>query len=594
MSIKVIYEDGTERSLSPEEVSFSGFDSSSRGVQTILVRYGAAETSYAIRVLYDDNTPATISVSFTLLGAKIHHGEGTTQTLAGKNLETWIPKKTYTVSLNATVWDLLQLAVDTANNNTSDYFTVSNRGNYVESISKNGEILAEFTNGPDSGWMYTLNGKHPLLGVEEQFLERNDAIVFHYSDDHTKEEGSQQWNNAGGGGSSLPENSAVLAPKVTAKDGIAEVSLSASALRDALAEAAKKDGASIVIRPEISGAAKKILVALPKASLTSLAAGQVPDLILQTNIGTISLPKSALSAIAAQASGTSLELSIEAVDAKALSAQQRERAGENGVYEILIRSGNQNISSFDGKAITLSLPYTLKAGEKAEGVRVWYLNADGQLQNMNCTYDKARGLASFTTTHLSRYMVGYDAWTNPFTDVKTHAWYYDAVKYAVEQELFTGITAASFHPEGEMTRGMLVTVLYRLEGKPAIAGANNFADVKSGQWYTDAVLWATEHKIVEGYGGGLFGIQDAITREQMAAILYRYAQYKTYDTAKTAALSAYSDAAALSPWAHTAMEWAVAEGLITGITDTLLNPSGNASRAQVAAIFMRFGEKVMK
>ena len=181
----------------------------------------------------------------------------------------------------------------------------------------------------------------------------------------------------------------------------------------------------------------------------------------------------------------------------------------------------------------------------------------------------------------------------PFTDVATGEWYYEAVQYVYDNELMNGMSATTFEPNSTTTRGMIVTMLYRLENEPAAASAG-FTDVAAGQWYTDAVNWAAANNIVNGYGDSQFGPTDTITREQMAAILYRYAQYKGYDVTASADLSAYTDAASVSSYAVSAMQWAVGEGLINGITDTTLVPGGSATRAQVAAILMRFCENVAK
>ncbi|MEL7566197.1 MAG: S-layer homology domain-containing protein, partial [Dehalobacterium sp.] len=119
-------------------------------------------------------------------------------------------------------------------------------------------------------------------------------------------------------------------------------------------------------------------------------------------------------------------------------------------------------------------------------------------------------------------------------------------------------------------------------------------DVKNGQWYTDAIIWADANGIVTGLGGGLFGVSDNVTREQLATILYNYAKYKGRDTAKAADLKAFTDASGISGWAQAAMKWANAEGLVTGVTATTLVPSGSATRAQVATILMRLAEGVAK
>ena len=175
-----------------------------------------------------------------------------------------------------------------------------------------------------------------------------------------------------------------------------------------------------------------------------------------------------------------------------------------------------------------------------------------------------------------------------FADVAKDAWYYDAVLFAVTHGLFEGTGGDKFSPDAAMTRAMLVTVLYRLAGSPSVSGTNTFADVENGQWYTDAIIWANQNGIVTGYDNGLFGTNDNITREQMAAILYRYAEYQGYDISAEGDLSDYSDAESVSTWAEAAMGWASAEGLITGVTETTLSPSGSATRAQVATILMRF------
>lgn len=388
-----------------------------------------------------------------------------------------------------------------------------------------------------------------------------------------------------------PENVVTtIAPKVTAKDGVAAVTVSASDMSTAIADAKKNDSDTIVIAPEINGKANKTSVEVPKSSLTSMGSDTNADLKIVTPTGNVTIPTDALSSVTSQADSSTITITVESVETKTLTAEQQKLVGNGAVFDISILSGGKKITSFGGKNITISLPYTLKTDEKPEGVAVWYLSDGGKLERISCKYDKDTGLATFTAAHLSNYIVGYDAWTNPFTDVSSGDWFFDAVKYATQKELFNGTSATTFGPAVEMTRAMLVTVLYRLEGKPAATGTNSFTDVKTGEWYTDAVLWASESKIVEGYGNGLFGTDDSITREQMAAILYRYAQMKGCSTTKTTDMAKYTDAATVNTWADTAMKWTVAEGLITGRTITTLTPAGTASRAEVATILMRFVE----
>lgn len=177
----------------------------------------------------------------------------------------------------------------------------------------------------------------------------------------------------------------------------------------------------------------------------------------------------------------------------------------------------------------------------------------------------------------------------PFTDVKKSDWFYEGVAYVYESGLMGGTGNTTFSPDTATTRGMIVTILHRLEGTPA-ANSGAFADVAAGQYYTEAVSWASANSIVDGYGNGTFGPNDPITREQMAAILYRYAQYKNVDVSVMEDISQFSDAAAVSSYAIDAMRWAVENGIISGVGDHTLAPQSGATRAQVATILMRFCE----
>lgn len=179
----------------------------------------------------------------------------------------------------------------------------------------------------------------------------------------------------------------------------------------------------------------------------------------------------------------------------------------------------------------------------------------------------------------------------PFTDVTTSDWFYDAVAYVYDNSLMTGTSATTFSPNATTTRGMIVTILHRLEGSPA-AEASGFADVESGAWYQEAVDWAAANGIVNGTSQTTFAPTSPITREQMAAILYRYAAYKGYDVSQLADLNRFSDSSAVSTYAADALAWSNAAGLITGVTDTSLSPQGSAVRAQAATILMRFCENI--
>ncbi|MCF0122534.1 MAG: S-layer homology domain-containing protein [Ruminiclostridium sp.] len=180
----------------------------------------------------------------------------------------------------------------------------------------------------------------------------------------------------------------------------------------------------------------------------------------------------------------------------------------------------------------------------------------------------------------------------PFRDVSERDWFYGNVDYVYSKGLMNGTSGTQFSPNLTTTRGMVVSMLYRLESAPAVSGKCPFSDVMSGGYYEDAITWAAENGIVGGYSDGRFGPDDNITREQMAAILYRYAQYKGYDVSESADISKYTDSGVASVYAVNPLKWANAKGLITGTTATTIAPGGEATRAQAAAILHRFCENI--
>ena len=177
----------------------------------------------------------------------------------------------------------------------------------------------------------------------------------------------------------------------------------------------------------------------------------------------------------------------------------------------------------------------------------------------------------------------------PFTDMNGH-WAYDAVSYAYKNSLMNGVNASRFAPDSTLNRAMMVTMLYRMTGSPAVSGNSVFSDVPSGKWYSDAVQWASVNGVVNGVSKDRFAPDTQITREQMASMMMRYAQFKQYSTGKSADLSAFNDAGSISSWALESMKWANAAGLINGRTASTIAPQDTATRAEAATILMRFCE----
>ena len=200
---------------------------------------------------------------------------------------------------------------------------------------------------------------------------------------------------------------------------------------------------------------------------------------------------------------------------------------------------------------------------------------------------------------LTKNMTVYAGWradenpdivVNPFTDVSEKDWFYNDAMFVYKNGLMLGTSKTLFSPHGTVTRGMMATILWRMEGSLAPKGENSFTDVEAGRWYADAITWAAENGIFAGYSKDKFGPDDPITREQLTAIFYRYADYKGYKLTITGNLDKFEDADKITDYANTVMQWAVGNGLIKGKSETLLDPQGTATRAEIAAMLHRFVE----
>ena len=444
----------------------------------------AAESCERVTAIYekaitdlDAVKPGDIEVTFRLIGAleATQDVDLTTDSYLPEYV-TWVPTKTYALQENATVYDLFTEAMSDAG-----LRYIGAESNYVSTIYApsclGGYALSEFTNGKKSGWMYTVNGKHPNQGLKNWTLNDNDVVVWHYVNDYSHE--VADWFND---------------PKYP-----------------------------------------------------SLGNGTYYNGWLR-------------------AADISPEQYVNELLGKIL------KVGKNGTVEPKLTF--QHI----GKSVTFT--FKPDTGYKVKDVKV---NGKSVGAVKTYTIDKL--------TVSTRIEVEFTNGKLPFTDVRESDWFYEDVAFAYENGLFAGTSDTTFSPNASMTRAMLVTVLYRLEDQPAVNGRSGFSDVQYNGYYEDAVTWAADNGIVNGTSASTFSPNANVTREQMAAILYRYAQYKKYNTAASASLNGFTDHASVSGYAAASLEWAVAEKLVNGNAGKLM-PTGNATRAQVAAILHRFVENV--
>ena len=325
-------------------------------------------------------------------------------------------------------------------------------------------------------------------------------------------------------------------------------------------------------------------VVLASRSIANACDAGAAALQVKFRSGTVTLDARALAAL-----DLHKDVAVSLAGGASLNAAQQRALGSQAAAATLARAS----VTVDGAAASCPAGSVRAAVavNAADDLTAWSLADDGSISAVGGAYDAGQQTYAFDVvngvTAIARF---------PFTDVVAGTWYYGAAAYAYNNGLFAGMTPTTFAPNATMTRAMLVSVLWRLAGAPAPKAPNTFVDVPDGAWYTDAVTWAAENGVVSGIGGSRFDPSGFVTREQTAEILYNYAHSKGYDVSARADLTAFPDAGSVSGWAEKALSWANAAGLINGTVrdgQTILDPQGSASRAQVAMILMNYVEHVV-
>ncbi|MBF8984743.1 S-layer homology domain-containing protein, partial [Lutibacter sp. B2] len=356
-----------------------------------------------------------------------------------------------------------------------------------------------------------------------------------------------------------------------------------------------KDGGTVTINSN-----KTNEVTFPTSGLDSLT-GKNNNLTVVTDNGTLTFNSKAVSAIGTQAAATDIKVIVDDVKKTTLTEDQQTKVGDKTVYDLTVMSGGKLISSFNGGKVNVSIPYELKEGKTADNLTVWYMADDGSLTEINCTYDTKTKSVAFVVDHFSKYIIGYDDladWTNYFTDVKSSAWYYNAVAFVNMNGLMKGQTDTTFGSQIAITRGMFVTILGRMEGVDATmyANKNTFSDVKSNQYYTPYIVWASDKGIVNGTGEDKFAPNAAVTREQMAVMMTNYMKFKEQGPKGEWAIQlTYGDRDKVSSWADEGVMFMTMKDLMKGMGNDangnpLFEPKSTLTRAQTAQVMMNLEE----
>ena len=456
-------------------------------------------------------------------------------------------------------------------------------------------------NGHDWGeWIVTKPATTSAAGEETRTCKRDKS--------HTETRAIPKLTPApsGGGSSSAP---AITVPVSGSGDTVhvsASVSGSTAEVKEIKRTELDKIGTDSAVVIDLSGLNKGVTgVTLSTDTIDSICKTEADGVTVKLPSAELRVDRQTLAAVTEQAAGSKIRLVVEPDGTARSTMTAAQRSALDGmrnaaVLEAYFVSDGTRIHDFKGGSVELSIPY-----QASGALRAWFLKEDGTREPVSARYGKENAL--LILHHFSHYVIeeldSSAAYTvcakddscplGAFGDLTAAAWYHDGVHYCLENGLMRGVSGGKFLPDGSTTRAQLVTVLWRLEGSPETTGAVRFGDTAGGAWYTEAVRWAAGCGVVKGYDNGCFGPDDAVTREQMAAILYRYAQHKGYDVSagEDTNILSFNDAFAVSEYAIPAMQWACGSGMVRGIAQKggmLLAPRDTTTRAQAATLIMRF------
>lgn len=379
------------------------------------------------------------------------------------------------------------------------------------------------------------------------------------------------------------------AAAATTSSGGAEAAVTGTQLNDAISKAvsgaaAQGAGAAAIVEIKVEGASAStsVTTSIPWAAFSELAGSSADGLSISTPVASITFDGAALDEINGKATGD-VKITAALADTSSLPAAVQQQVGSRPVYSFTVTSNGQTVSDFGGGSATVSLPYTLRAGENPNAVVVYYIDASGTLQTMQGAYDAATGTVSFVTSHFSEYMIGYNKVT--FTDVAGDIWYADAVTFIAARGVTSGTTSTTFSPDMTLTRGQFITMLLRAYGILADAKpTDNFTDA-GNTYYTGYLAAAKRLGITSGIGDNRFAPEQVITRQEMFTLLYNALktlnQLPSGSSGKT--LADFTDMTSVAVWAKDAMTLLVETGTVSG-SGGKLSPADTTTRAQMAQV----------
>lgn len=571
-------------------------------------------------VISDDGK---MTVKFRLIGDAKHDGISE----HGKYV-TWIATKKMTFTGDSvSVYEVFTRALDEAG---LEYIGADK--NYVRKIKApkayGGYWLSEFTNGKNSGWMYTVNGEHPLYGLKDYRVTNGDVIIWHYVDDYKLEtsfEGSKpvypnRWLEAEDKNpptdkiidmskgnkekiEEVKETTAIAKFEVKAKlnsKGQAEASVSSKEMKDSLNKALeaikdskKKLKPEVVVEVKADSKAKSVITTIPTSSGKELAK-EKGILSLNTPMGDLTFNTEALETMVSEAKGSDIKLSIEKVDTKKDKVISKiKELSDRPVFNLSATSKDKEITNFNKGKVTFYLPYTLGKNEKKEGLKITYINDEGvQAVLADSSYDEKKKVMKGVTNHFSYYAVTYS--NASFDDVTSGKWFYESVMYLVDKGILKGKTERNFAPNDSITRAEFVAILARMSGQTMPDAGNNFTDVKATSWYSKNISWAVNAGIAKGVTENQFAPNAKISRQDMAVMITRYTDYMKKNLSDTNKEIKFTDSENVGNYAKDAVVKMQKAGIINGIKAAdgsySFAPKNNATRAETAKMIYQLAK----
>lgn len=503
-------------------------------------------------------------------------------------------------------------------------FTINVTAGTGGSISPSGTVTVN--NGADQTFTITPNSDYSIADVKVDGISKGKITTYTFNNvtaNHTisatfcHNGGSSSGSESMGGDSSsggsttiptipIPEDkpnqpvkASIPVTAVAVTNGTASASITDKTIIDVIAKAqadAKAlktaNGTSVALNISMPKGATSLTAILTQNSLSSLVNAKVTNLEINSSPVSLNFDQKTLSEIQKQSSGN---ISIAFAPKTSLSASAKSIIGTRPVYDLIISytktDKNSTVSGFGAGSVSVTIPYTLGANEKAGNVQAVYVDASGKVQLLiSSVYDNVNKVLRFSTNHFSTYGVGYKQDAPDFIDINNH-WAKDDIQFVVNRGLFSGTSKTTFSPNTAMTRGMFVTALGRLANADVLSyKQSNFTDVKSDAYYMGYIEWANKSNIINGTGNGNFAPDQSITREQMAVIMQNYAKTIGFALPKVHTENTFADSAKLSAYAKDEVKQMQMAGVISGKNGNLFDPQGTTTRAEVSAVLRRFVE----